>query len=177
MGAGLVFWFTGLSGAGKTMVATLAAAALEEAGRTTLVLDGDALRETVGRGLGFSRADILENNRRVAEHCALRRAEADALLVPLISPLIEGRARARAVLSPGFYEVWIAADLATTMARDPKGLYARAKRGEIPDMIGYSPGTPYEAPATPDLTIETAILSAEESARQLSTFIMARLTA
>ncbi len=175
MAAGRVFWFTGLSGAGKTRVATGTASLLRQAGKTALILDGDELRATLGRDLGFSRDDVLENNRRIARHCADRRGDADAVLVPVISPLADGRALARAILSPGFYEVWISADLDTVMARDPKGLYARARRGDIPDMIGYAPGNPYEPPQHPDLTIDTAAEPPERCAARLFDFIVARL--
>jgi len=175
MSAGLVFWFTGLSGAGKSTLAERVAPILAERGRSTLILDGDALRAVLSPDLGFSAADILANNRRVAEHCADRRAEADALLVPIIAPLAEGRRLARQRLAPGFFEIWISAGLATVTARDPKGLYARAAMGEITDMIGYSPTAPYQPPTAPDLTIDTANLPPERCAERLVGFIMERL--
>jgi adenylyl-sulfate kinase len=174
MTAGLVFWFTGLSGAGKSQIASRVAPRLEAAGRSVLTLDGDDLRATLSRDLGFSRADIMENNRRIAHHCAKVRHQADVVLVPLISPLADGRAVARSLLAPGFFEVWIAAGLDTVIARDPKGLYARARAGEIPDMIGYAPGNPYEPPLTPDLTIDSAGEPPEQSANKLFAFVMAQ---
>lgn len=176
MTAGLVFWFTGLSGAGKTTVATLAAARLRAQGRTVLVLDGDDLRPILSPGLGFGRADVLENNTRVATYCQEHRGEAEALLVPIISPYAEGRASARAILSPGFFEVWLSAGLDTVMARDPKGLYARARAGKITDMIGYAPDYPYEHPETAELVIPSGAEGPGNSAATLTQYILDMLS-
>ncbi len=176
MSAGLVFWFTGLSGAGKTTVANLTANRLAALGRSALVLDGDDLRPILSQGLGFGRADVLENNLRIAAYCQKRRHEADALLIPVISPYAEARAAVRAILAPGFYELWLAADLATVTARDPKGLYARAKAGTIPDMIGFAPDFPYEQPDTADLAIRSDVEGPEHSADTLTRFIVDKLS-
>lgn len=177
MNKGLVFWFTGLSGAGKTTLAQTARDALAAMGRSVMLLDGDGLRPILSADLGFGRADVLENNTRVARHCAQHRYEADILLVPIISPYVDGRAAARAVLTPGFFLVHVRADLQTVMGRDPKGLYRRAQAGEIPDMIGYSPDTPYEPPADADLTVDTTALPPQSAAQRLVTFILERFSA
>lgn len=168
---GLVFWFTGLSGAGKTTLAQAARIELEAMGHSVMLLDGDGLRPVLSAGLGFGRADVIENNSRVARHCARHRAEADILLVPIISPYVEGRAAARAILEPGFFLIYVRADLATVMDRDPKGLYRRAQEGEIADMIGYSPDTPYDPPADADLTIDTAALPPRAAAAHFVRYI------
>ena len=176
MKKGLVFWFTGLSGAGKTTLSEAARGELEAMGHSVMLLDGDWLRPVLSAGLGFGRADVLENNTRVARHCAQRRLEADILLVPIISPYVEGRAAARAILAPGFFLVHVRADLQTVMDRDPKGLYRRAQAGEIADMIGYSPDTPYEPPVDADLMIDTASLSLQSAVDRLVCYVAASLS-
>lgn len=177
MNKGLVFWFSGLSGAGKTTLAQAARDKLAAMGHSVMLLDGDGLRPILSAGLGFSRTDVIENNTRVARHCTQHRREADILLVPIISPYVEGRAAARAILAPGFFLVHVRADLQTVMDRDPKGLYRRAQAGEIPDMIGYSPDTPYEPPVDADLTIDTAALPPQSAAQRLVAFVSERFSA
>jgi adenylyl-sulfate kinase len=171
---GLVFWFTGLSGAGKTTTALMAERTLLAQGLSVLVLDGDEVRNAISRDLGFDRAGIRENNRRVAAYCSDRRNGVDAILVPIISPFREDRAMVRSMLEPGFYEVWISAPISEVIKRDPKGLYSQARAGKIANMIGYSPGHPYEEPTGSDLEIQTADSPPEDSARQLVEFIISR---
>ena len=176
MRSGLVFWFSGLSGAGKSKLSTLAAARLRAEGINVQVLDGDELRAKISLDLDFSRADIMENNRRIARHCEDMRRSVEVLLVPLISPFQEGRLLARQILSPGFFEVYVACDLQTVVARDPKGLYARAARGEITNMIGYTPDSPYQAPDNSDLVISTTQHYPDQSAAILYDFVMSKFT-
>lgn len=176
MKKGLVFWFTGLSGAGKTTLAAAARPRLETAGHSVMLLDGDGLRPILSAGLGFGRADVIENNTRVARYCARRRPDADILLVPIISPYAEGRAAARAILSPGFFLIHVQASLGTVISRDPKGLYRRARAGGISDMIGYSPDTPYEPPTDADMAIDTASLSQQSAADSLVSYVTACLS-
>ena len=142
---GVVLWFTGLSGAGKTTLARGLEVALAERGVGVVVLDGDELRRTISADLGFSRADRDENLRRIA---ALARREADAgrwVIVAAISPYVAQRLAARrACDSHVFIEIHVGTPLETCEARDPKGLYARARRGELPGFTGID--DPYEAP-------------------------------
>lgn len=151
-----IFWFCGLSGAGKSTIAQATADRLLAAGKRIMVLDGDEVRNRLPQTLGFSHDDIVENNRRIAEICASERNNFDVILVPIISPVSEARAAARALLTPSFWLVWCDADVAITAARDVKGLYAMADRGEITDLIGYSPGAvPFEAPNDADFILKT----------------------
>ena len=171
MKQGAIIWFTGLSGAGKTTIAEAVRRRLEAEGLTVSVIDGDTVRERLHRHLGFTEADIRENNRLIAGLCARERTQCDVVLVPIISPFAESRAAARAMLGRGFHEVYVKADLATVAARDTKGLYAKARGGEIDNLIGVSPDARYEAPAAPDLILDTTAGDPEECARRLHDFV------
>ncbi len=174
-GGGPVFWFTGLSGAGKTTVADAARARLAEEDINVILLDGDEVRRKRKTPLGFSRGDVLTNNAEIAALCLLERRQADAVFVPIISPFAEGRAAARAAIGDGFYEIHFSADRQCVALRDVKGLYAKAARGEAPAMIGFSPGSPYEPPTSPDLTLDSAAEKPEDSAEKLTRFVLATL--
>lgn len=153
-----VLWFTGLSGAGKSTVAAGVAAALRQRGVPTLRLDGDELRRGLCADLGYSDADRRENSRRVAEVARLMTGAGLTVLVSTISPFRAERARARARFAPGqFVEVFVEVPLAVAESRDPKGLYARARRGEIADFTGIS--SPYEAPEAPEVRLDGDALS------------------
>jgi adenylylsulfate kinase len=151
---GCVLWFTGLSGAGKSTIANAVETALIGRGVHTYLLDGDNIRFGLNSNLGFSAADRSENIRRIGE---VARLMADAALVTLsafISPYRADRARVRAMLAPGlFIEILCQASLATCEARDPKGLYRRARAGEIKEFTGID--APYEPPLTPELVLDT----------------------
>jgi adenylyl-sulfate kinase len=152
--AGATIWFTGLPAAGKSTLARAVANRLSEDGRATKILDGDELRRSVSRDLGFSEADRAENVRRVA-HLARQSAEmGTTALVAIISPYRAGRRYAR-LLHEGvglpFVEVFMSAPLDECVRRDPKGLYARARAGQIKDLTGVS--APYERPECPDLNV------------------------
>ena len=170
-----VAWFTGLSGAGKSSIADAVDRALLEAGRHTMVLDGDNLRHGLNRDLGFSQADRNENIRRAAETARLMAEAGLVVIVSLISPLREERAMARRIAGDvPFLEVFIDTPLAVCEARDPKGLYDRARAGKIPDFTGIS--APYEAPEAPDLVLRTQGLTIAQSAASLIPELM-RLSA
>jgi bifunctional enzyme CysN/CysC len=161
-----VIWLTGLSGAGKTTIANLVDQQLHAAGYHAFVLDGDNLRHGLNSDLRFSRGDRTENVRRVGEVAALMADAGLIVLVSLISPFRAERQAARALLPPGqFLEVFVDAPMAVAEQRDPKGLYARARRGELRDFTGID--SPYQPPGRPDLHIETAHASAAESAAQV----------
>jgi bifunctional enzyme CysN/CysC len=165
---GAVLWLTGLSGAGKSTIAMGLERTLFERGRQVYVLDGDGVRQGLNGDLGFSPQDRAENIRRVAETARLF-AEAGMIVVTaLISPTREDRARAREIGGAYFREVYVAADLETCESRDPKGLYRRARVGEIPEFTGVS--APYEAPEAAELVIDTGALAIDEAVAELVAF-------
>ncbi|MHB8244012.1 MAG: adenylyl-sulfate kinase [Acidimicrobiales bacterium] len=161
-------WFTGLSGAGKSTVAGTLTKVLEELGVRTFLLDGDDLREGLNSDLTFSEEHRRENVRRVGEVALLFSKAGHLSLVTVISPFASGRAAVRArhvELNVPFLEVHVATPLEVCEQRDPKGLYARARRGEVPKFTGIS--SPYEVPAHPDLALQTTGRSPEESAKEV----------
>jgi len=163
---GVCVWLTGLPGAGKSTVASLVAERLRAEGRPVEVLDGDAVRQHFSRDLGFSREDRLENIRRVAYVAHLLVRHGVYVIVALVSPYREGRAAARALIGDeNFLEVYVRCPLEVLVRRDPKGLYARALRGEIPAFTGVS--DPYEPPESPDLVLDTDREPPEASARRV----------
>lgn len=150
-----VVYLTGLSGAGKSTLARLLQQRLQAQGIGCYVLDGDELRTGLCAGLGFSDADRIENMRRVAEVARLMVDAGLVVITALISPFRAAREAARARFAPGaFFEVFVDAPLAVCEARDPKGLYRRARRGEIPGFTGID--SPYEPPLAPDICIDAA---------------------
>ena len=170
-----VFWFTGLSGAGKSSIAEYAKATMANQGLTVSIIDGDDVRRTLHVHLGFSRADIMTNNRLISEICAKSRHDCDAVFVPIISPYGESRRAARQLLDPGFYEIFIDADLETVIQRDTKGLYRQARDNQIDNMIGFHDSSPYEYPEAPDLRIPTSALPESESANMFLSFVLEAL--
>jgi len=158
-----VLWFTGLSGAGKSTVANLVEKKLHLAGRHTYLLDGDNVRHGLNRDLGFTDADRVENIRRVGEAAKLFLDAGLIVLVSFISPFRSERDMARDLLEPGeFVEVHVDAPLAVAEARDPKGLYKKARAGEIRNFTGID--SPYEAPLHPELRLDTTAAAPEELA-------------
>ncbi|HTP39813.1 MAG TPA: sulfate adenylyltransferase subunit CysN [Steroidobacteraceae bacterium] len=161
-----VLWFTGLSGAGKSTIANLVEKKLFGLGRHTYLLDGDNVRHGLNRDLGFSDTDRVENIRRVAEVAKLMTDAGLLVLVSFISPFRAERQMARALMGPGeFLEVYVDTSLAAAEQRDPKGLYRKARAGEIRNFTGID--SPYEPPENPELRIDTQALSAEEAADQI----------
>jgi adenylylsulfate kinase len=157
-------WFTGLSGAGKTTVANIVEAELEQRGHVVEHLDGDVVRTHLSKGLGFSKEDRDENIARIG-WVASRLARAGAtVIVSAISPYESARRRARELVEEHapFVEVYVATPLEECARRDPKGLYAKAFAGELADFTGVS--APYEEPADPEVRIDTTGVSPEESA-------------
>jgi adenylyl-sulfate kinase len=157
-----VIWFTGLSGAGKSTLANLLDQRLHAQGIHSFVLDGDLLRMGLNRGLGYSDADRSENIRRAAEVARLMADAGLVVLVAFISPFRRDRDAARALFGAGqFSEVFLDTPLAVAEQRDPKGLYARARRGEIPQFTGID--SPYEAPGAAELRIDTATCTVDDA--------------
>src|SRR3989338_10462547 len=164
----LVLWFTGLSGSGKTTIARALRKELEAMGKSVAMLDGDAVRETRTRDLGFGREDIRENNRIIAGLAKEKSAERDVVIVPIISPYREDRTMARGIVGENFLEIFIDCPLSVCEASDAKGLYKKARAGEIENFIGMSELSPYERPAHPDIIIDTDKMSIEEGVRMLT---------
>jgi bifunctional enzyme CysN/CysC len=154
---GGVLWFTGLSGAGKSTIAMAVERELFRRGLQVYVLDGDNIRHGLSANLGFAPDDRAENIRRVGEVAALFADAGTIVITAFISPYRSDRQRARAATHGSFHEIYIKADLAACETRDPKGLYQRARRGEIAEFTGVS--APYEAPDAPDLVVDTQQLS------------------
>jgi len=157
-------WLTGLPGAGKTTIATALDRELQRLGHHTYVLDGDVLRRGLNRDLGFTDADRVENIRRVAEVAALMVDAGLIVIASFISPFEVERAYARGrVQADEFLEVFVDTPLAVAEERDPKGMYKRARRGELANFTGVD--SRYEAPTAPDVRIETTATSPEAAAQ------------
>lgn len=157
---GQAVWLTGLSGAGKSTIANALEVQLHRAGRHTYVLDGDNIRQGLSRDLGFSDADRAENIRRVAEVARLFVDAGAIVIVAFISPFRAERAAARALFAAGdFLEVFVDVPLAVAERRDPKGLYRRARSGELRQFTGID--SPYEAPGAPELALPADRLDVE----------------
>ena len=157
-----ILWFTGLSGSGKSTLANAVNAALFERGLGAYVLDGDNVRHGLCKDLGFSDADREENIRRIGEIAKLFLDAGVIVLTAFVSPFRADRDKARDLVEAGdFFEIFCAADLDVCESRDPKGLYAKARSGAIKEFTGIS--SPYEAPDTPELKIDTGAQDLAES--------------
>ena len=168
-----VLWFTGLSGSGKSTIANLVEGRLLAEGRHTYLLDGDNVRHGLNRDLGFTDADRVENIRRVAETSKLFVDAGLIVLVSFISPFRSERRMARELLGPGeFIEVFVDTPLEVCMSRDPKGLYVKAKAGEIRNFTGID--SPYEIPETAEITIKTVDAEPADHAERIVAFLKDR---
>jgi bifunctional enzyme CysN/CysC len=166
-------WFTGLSGSGKSTIANLVEKRLHAMGRHTYLLDGDNVRHGLNKDLGFTDADRVENIRRVAEVARLMVDAGLITLVSFISPFRSERRMAREMLDEGeFIEVFIDTTLDEAERRDPKGLYKKARRGELRNFTGID--SPYEPPEHPEMRIDTATLSAEQAAERIIATLIER---
>lgn len=161
-----VLWFTGLSGAGKSTIANLVEKKLHAMGRHTYLLDGDNVRHGLNKDLGFTEADRVENIRRVAEVARLMADAGLIVLTAFISPFRSERAMARSLMADGeFVEIHVDTPLEVAEDRDVKGLYKKARRGEIANFTGIT--SPYEAPEAPELRVATTVASPEQVADQV----------
>ena len=167
---GAILWLTGLSGSGKSTIGHRVERMLIERGAFAYVLDGDNIRHGLNRDLGFSPEDRVENIRRIGEVARLF-ADAGALVLSaFISPYRQDRDRVRAQMGPGeFIEVFVDTPLEICEARDPKGLYKKARAGEISNFTGLD--APYEAPENPEVHLETADLSVDGAASQVIRYL------
>ncbi|HEY5598473.1 MAG TPA: adenylyl-sulfate kinase, partial [Kiloniellales bacterium] len=166
---GGVLWFTGLSGAGKSTLAMEVEQRLFAKGYQVYVLDGDNVRRGLNANLGFSPEDRAENIRRVGEAAALFADAGLVCITAFISPYKTDRDRARAAAPGAYHEIFIKAGLETCERRDPKGLYKKARAGEIASFTGVS--APYEAPAKPELTVDTETHPVEECVAQIVAYV------
>ena len=168
-----VLWFTGLSGSGKSTIANIVERELHALGARTYLLDGDNVRHGLSKDLGFTDADRVENIRRVGEVARLMVDAGLIVLTAFISPFRSERALARSMVEGDeFIEVFVDTPLAVVEARDPKGLYRKARRGELKNFTGID--SPYEAPSTPELRIDTTAQSPEEAAHAIVTALVQR---
>ncbi len=167
-----VLWFTGLSGSGKSTIANALEIRLHQAGRLSYLLDGDNVRLGLNADLGFSEHDRKENNRRVA-HVARLFWDANVLtLVSFISPFRHERETARQLIGPDFIEIFVDTPMAECEKRDPKGLYVKARKGEIAQFTGIS--SPYEPPENPEIVLHTDRESVAESVERIVALLTAR---
>ena len=169
---GVVVWFTGLSGSGKSTLARALEEQLAAAGRLVYVLDGDNVRHGLCADLGFAPADRSENIRRISHVAALFADAGMLVLTSFISPYRSDRAAARAIVGEDFVEVFVDAPLEVCEARDVKGLYRKARAGQIPEFTGIS--APYEPPERPDLHLRTGSQSLAESVGMVQALLTRR---
>jgi adenylylsulfate kinase len=169
---GFTLWFTGLSGSGKTTITTHLVKELRKRGVPLEVLDGDIVRENLSKGLGFSKEDRDTNIRRIAFVANLLSRNGVPVITAAISPYREIRNEARELMDSRFVEVYAKAPLEVCEERDVKGLYAKARSGEIKEFTGIS--DPYEPPENPEILVETDKQSPEESAKQILDFLEER---
>jgi adenylylsulfate kinase len=169
---GFCLWFTGLSGAGKTTITNILVKELRTRGSKLEVLDGDIVRENLSKGLGFSKEDRDTNIRRIAFVANLLSRNGVPVITAAISPYREIRDEAREMMNGRFVETYVKASVEACEERDVKGLYAKARSGEIKEFTGVS--DPYEAPESPEITVDTEAQSPEESAKQIVAFLEER---
>ena len=168
-----ILWLTGLSGAGKSTIANLVEKKLHGMGYHTYLLDGDNVRHGLNRDLGFTDADRVENIRRVAEVARLMVDAGLIVIAAFISPFRAERAMARGMVEEGeFVEVFVNTPLEVAEGRDPKGLYKKARRGELKNFTGID--SAYEAPESPELELNTTLCSPDEAAEQVIRQLQAR---
>jgi bifunctional enzyme CysN/CysC len=168
-----VLWLTGLSGSGKSTIANIVERQLHALGVRTYLLDGDNVRHGLSKDLGFTDADRVENIRRIGEVARLMVDAGLIVLTAFISPFRSERRLARGMVQDGeFFEIFVDTPLAIVEQRDPKGLYKKARRGELKNFTGID--SPYETPQTPELHVDTTRQSPEESATAIVAALIER---
>lgn len=171
---GVMVWFTGLSGSGKSTIAIALERELHKRGLLCRILDGDNIRSGINNNLGFSEADRVENIRRIAEVSKLFIDTGIVTIAAFISPNNDIREMAANIIGKeDFLEIYVSTPLEECERRDVKGLYAKARRGEIKNFTGIS--APFEAPVHPALTLDTSLLSLEESVNRLLELVLPRI--
>lgn len=169
----LTVWLTGLSSAGKSSIANELEVMLHKEGRHTMLLDGDNIRKGLNKDLSFSPEDRMENLRRVAEVAALMNEAGLIVICAFISPFKKDREMVRGIIGDRYIEVYVDTPLDECEKRDVKGLYKKARAGEIPDFTGV--GSPYEVPDNPDIILKTIGKTPHESATCLHTIIQGEI--
>ena len=169
---GFTLWFTGLSGAGKSTLAEYLTPVLKERGCKVEVLDGDEVRENLSKGLGFSKEDRDTNIRRIGYVANLLSRNGCASITAAISPYSSVRDEIRKMTTAAFVEVYVYAPLECVEERDTKGLYKKARSGEIKNFTGIS--DPYEAPENPEVVVDTSQESIEESAQKILDYLASK---
>jgi adenylyl-sulfate kinase len=172
--SGVVIWFTGLSGAGKSTIAEIVGRELEEQGASIEYLDGDVVREHLSKGLGFTKEDRDTHIERIGWLASRFARHGVTVVVSVISPFAETRAKARTMVEEfaPFFEIHVATSQEECERRDIKGLYAKARQGDLPLLTGVS--HPYEEPESPELRLETEGRSPEDCAREVLDFLAVR---
>jgi len=171
---GLTLWLTGLPAAGKSTIACLVEQALIERGKLAYRLDGDNVRYGLNKNLGFSADDRTENIRRIGEVAKLFTDAGIIVIASFVSPYRRDRDAVRQLIGEDFVEVYVKASVETAMRRDPKGLYQKAKAGQIKGFTGVD--DPYEEPTRPEIIIDTEATSAEDSVKQIVDYLERRRT-
>ncbi|MBI2410356.1 MAG: adenylyl-sulfate kinase [Candidatus Kerfeldbacteria bacterium] len=167
---GVILWFTGLSGSGKSTITVALEQALYQHGHASYRLDGDNIRHGLNKDLGFSPEDRTENIRRIGEVAKLMMDAGLVVMTSFISPYRADRDLARSLVAPGeFLEIYVKCSLEKCEERDPKGLYKKARAGEIPEFTGIS--APYEEPEEPELVLDTATLSVDEAVQTILEYL------
>jgi len=166
---GILLWFTGLSGSGKSTVAVMLEQRLHDKGKLTYLLDGDNVRHGLNKDLGFSSTDRIENIRRISEISKLFVDAGIITIATFISPFIEEREKVKALLGDDFKEIYVECPLEICENRDPKGIYKKARQGIIKDFTGID--SPYEKPLKPEITIHTNVNSLEECTSQIINYL------
>jgi adenylylsulfate kinase len=169
---GLTLWFTGLSGSGKSTLATYLTPKLKELGKKVEILDGDEVRENLSKGLGFSKEDRDTNIRRIGFVANMLARNGVVAITAAISPYKDVRNEVRSKAQAAFVEVYVHCPIDVLEERDTKGLYKKAKAGIIKNFTGIS--DPYEAPETPEVTVDTSKETIEESAEKILVFLRKR---
>ena len=167
-----VLWFTGLSGSGKSTIAAKLQDLFSKEGKTFQVFDGDDVRNRLHKHLGFSREDILENNRLILELCKQAYGTTDFILVPIISPFSESRNNARQAFMNNFIEIYLDCPYADCKRRDVKGHYKKAESGELSNFIGLH--IPYELPLSPEITLRTMNETPEQSFHKILAYLKSK---
>jgi adenylyl-sulfate kinase len=166
----VVIWLTGLSGSGKSTVANELSLQLFQSGKISFILDGDNIRMGLNKDLGFSDGDRKENIRRIAEVAKLISDAGVIVITSFISPFAEERTKAKEIIGEeNFIEVYVSTPLDVCEVRDPKGLYKKARNGEIPNFTGID--SPYEVPQNPDIILETEKFSPLDCAKQIKDYL------
>lgn len=166
---GYVIWFTGLSGSGKSTLANALEIELYRKYKLTYILDGDNIRLSLNKDLGFEAKDRQENLRRIGEVAKILQDTGVITLCTFVSPLIEDRKKVREIVGDSFIEIYIKCSIEECEKRDPKNLYKRARNGEIKNFTGID--APYEAPEESEITIDTSVLSIEDGVKKILDYI------